>query len=64
MDIHVEHDEGEDFGKLILTPGRDDYIEVSGYGDGSIKIQVPLYNYEARELIEKLGMVAEAPTLD
>jgi hypothetical protein len=64
MDISLEHDEGDDFGTLILTPGQDDHIEVSGYGErGGISIKVALYSHEAanvREVLEPLSSPPDA----
>lgn len=57
MNFYVE-DAAEDFGTLVIHPGRDDAFTVSGYNDGGITIRLPLYNYQARELIGEVEKIA------
>ncbi len=65
MQVLLDSDDGEsDFATLVLQPGRDDSFEVGGYGSGGISIRVPLYTYQAREVIEVLTPLAERKELD
>ena len=58
MDISIDNDEGLDFGTLVFQPDRDDSFEV--YSNGIItEIRIPLYNHEAREVIEVLQTIAD-----
>jgi hypothetical protein len=62
MFIEVDHEEGQDFGSVTLTPGEDDRVELSGYGGRSeMRLRFSLYSGEARELIEKLEPIAATP---
>jgi hypothetical protein len=61
MDIQVEHSKGDDYGYLVVTLGADDDIELSGSGR-CMTMRLPLYNYEAQEIMDKLQPVAKTPT--
>ena len=64
MQVTLENDDGLDFATLVLVPGRDDSFAVGGYGSGGISIRVPLYSYQAREVIEVLTTLAERKELE
>lgn len=59
MDIAIE---GAylDFGTLVIRPDRDDDIALHATGRGA-ELRIPLFNNQARELIEKLQPLADAP---
>jgi hypothetical protein len=60
MKIRLE-DQGEDYGTLVVVPGRDDSFEVGGYAErGEIQIRIPLYAPEAQEVINTLQPLASA----
>lgn len=52
-------EEGDDFGTVEFSPGRDDPFTISGYGGGEIKIAIPIYSHEAAQLIELLQPLAD-----
>lgn len=59
MDFTIE-DAELDYGTLVIEPGRDNDITLSVTG-GTAELRIPLFNHEAKELIEKLTPLAEAP---
>lgn len=59
MNIYIE-DAEEDFGTLVIEPDRDDDIALACSGEGA-QLRIPLFNYQARELIEKVQPIADAP---
>ena len=65
MDTTLEnYTEGQDFGTLRVTLfSGDDDIHLHATGNGAY-LDLPLYSYEARELIEILTPLAEEHDLD
>jgi hypothetical protein len=47
-----------DFGTLVIALGQDDDVTFTVY-DGQPVITLPIYNFQARELIEALQPIAE-----
>lgn len=63
MEVLLDNDEGLDFATLVLVPGRDDDFYASLF-NGVLSIRVPLFTYQAREVIEVLTPLAERKEQD
>lgn len=63
MQVTLDNDEGDDYATLVLSPEKDDDFSVSHYL-GSVQIRIPLFAYQARELIEVMTPLAERKELE
>lgn len=55
-------EQGDDCGTVGITFGQDDSFTLGGYGSrGGIKLELPLDDFEARELIDTLQPIADDP---
>ena len=64
MDSTLEHYvEGQDYATLTISipKGCDDTIHLHADGDVGAWVEIPLYAYQARELIEILTPLANEP---
>lgn len=64
MDFYIQHNDGEDFGKLTIQLGRDDFASLIASGSaGESYVELALYNHEAARLAESLAPIASAASL-
>jgi hypothetical protein len=57
MDATASHNDGEDFGTLVISFSDDDDA-VMQWENGRASVRVPVYSYQAREIIAALSPIA------
>ena len=62
MDFELDMYSEDDFGTLIIIPGKEDGFDLHSNGI-TLEIRLPLYNHEAKELLELVEKIAKQPSL-